>query len=497
MNNILIVGAGPVGLLLAISLSQYDINVKIIDKIEPARDKFSKALTINAASLKSFHGLGIVEDFLNNGKKITKADIFFNKKRMMGVNKKYIDSLYNFYLSVPQFEIEKILENKLRRLHQNIDYNKELLEIENNDEKVQVTIKDLETQQIRKEFFDFVIGCDGAHSSVRKLLKLPFDGKDYNFHLLIADVCFSESPSFSKATYYLNDDGFIGLFPMNNGFTRIVIQKKGPLVNLIAPAIEDIQLYLELYLPHKLSINALSWSSCARVVSRITSSNNINKIFLAGDAWHLFSSVGGQTMNTGIQDAFDLGWVLGHYLKHHANENLLNKYAQDRMVAVKKIFDLTDMYTKLITGELPKDERLKFFLPDFSNRKYYKETLSCDFSGYKADYSQGINSIIGRHVPYVEFQEAYPKFNSTYDLPKLKKNILFALVLHEKNSLLELLSQYHSILELITVTEKEVKLLKSLELSTFHVCLLSPGGYIIAHGTLEHVVAYLKKYYDI
>src|SRR4051812_32759968 len=109
IKKVLIVGAGPVGLLLAIHLTQYNILVKIIDQ-NNGNSKYSKALSVTASSLKVFHGMGIIESFLLAGETVESVYIYFNKKKTAHINKKYLESLYNYYLSLPQPETEKILE---------------------------------------------------------------------------------------------------------------------------------------------------------------------------------------------------------------------------------------------------------------------------------------------------------------------------------------------------------------------------------------------------
>lgn len=495
--NVLIVGAGPCGLLLALSLRQYGISVHIIDKIEPERNKFSKALSVTSASLKIFHGAGVIENFLAHGKKLTRAEVFFDKKRTASINKKYLNSLYNFYLSIPQFQTEAILENALNSYSTYIQYQQELVDIAQHEKSVHVKTKNLKTNQIKSEQFDFVIGCDGAHSKVRNLLEIPFVGDDYDMHLILGDVYFDPHPSIpTSLTYHIDEKGFIVLYPMNNGCTRIVIQKKGKLPNVtIEITKENLQSHLNICLPHKLTITNLIWSSSARMAYRLAKSNRIDRVFLAGDASHLFSSVGGQAMNTGFQDAFDLAWRLGHYLNGIAKMSLLDTYDKNRSLAIKKVLNSTDLYTKLITREITTHDELAHFKPSFTNRHYYRQELPNEFAGYKADYSENDRGIIGKHVPYIKFKENYYNLSSTYDLPQLKKHILFIPSSLAKISDLKVLDPYTKAIIKIEVGITENEIIEKLQIDEKNLCVISPGGYVVFHGQLSAATEYLKQYY--
>jgi 2-polyprenyl-6-methoxyphenol hydroxylase-like FAD-dependent oxidoreductase len=492
--KVLVVGAGPIGLMLAVVLARYGIDITVIDKVK-RRGHFSRALTLTSASLKLFQGLDIANPILEAGKKSQRVEIFFNKKRAAFLDKKFLLSQFNYYLSIPQPVVENILEQELERLGVSVKYGHELVSLEQTDQYV--TAKYSINNYLTTGNFDYVVGCDGAHSTVRKLLNIPFSGPDYPVYFLLADLKFKENNFPKYATYYVEPDGFMGFFPMNSAYSRVVIQKNEALTDDRSPAsIYELQSYLEKYLPQKLTIIDCAWSTKARVIGRLSPKCQEGRVFLAGDAWHLFSPVGGQTMNTGFQDAFDLGWKLAYTLQGKMKANLLNTYEIERSIAAKKVLTITDYYTNLIIDANVHKEAQKCFTPDLKNRLFFKQTLPYLFSGYHADYQHQKNNIVGQHVPYFKLQEQKKDIKSTYDLPKLKKYTLFFLKSSWDLVVDFTTSPYANFINLIEVNSNEQQIARALFLNQYSICLVSPGGYIAAQGNNQDIKKYFKDFID-
>ena len=184
---VLIVGAGPIGLTLALQLERFGIKASLIDKAKK-RSTFSKALTLTSSSLKLFQGLGVVSQMVLRGKRCERVEIIDNKQRVAFVDKTTLPCQFNYYLSLPQPEIEKILEEELMHRGAVVHYNNELLSLEQKSSLVTASILNCATKQVDTVAFDYVIGCDGAHSVVRKLLNIPFVGPNYPVHFHLADL---------------------------------------------------------------------------------------------------------------------------------------------------------------------------------------------------------------------------------------------------------------------------------------------------------------------
>ena len=145
-----------------------------------------------------------------------------------------------------------------------------------------------------------------------------------------------------------------------------------------------------------------------------------NRVFLAGDACHIFSPVGGQVMNCGFQDALDLAWKLGSYINGKTNINHLNTYSSDRLKAIHKLSSTIDSCTTLIADSCSRHALRAYFTPKLNNRSFYRNVLPQLFSGYLSDYSTNTSSLVGKHLPYICFTSNYPELLSTYDIPRLE-----------------------------------------------------------------------------
>lgn len=489
MKRVLVVGAGPVGLLLSLRLRQFGVDVDIIDKKTKAPHPFTKALTINSASLRLFHSLGIVDKFLAEGKIIRQAEIHFKRKRLVVVNKKYLHNIYNYYLSLPQCHVERILESCLNELGAQVRYQTELLQIKNYSSPA-VILKCEKTKCLQHKSYDYVIGCDGARSTVRKELGLDFSLKDHGLNFVLTDLQLLPSEFPKCATYYVNENGFLGLFPMNDGSTRLVFQNNDKSFSqdkLSPPFIESL---VNQYAAVRCKILRILNFSQANVKSAVTKMNQVGNVFLAGDAYHLFSPVGGQGMNTGLEDAFELAWRLAHVINAKGKEVLLNDYDRYRLYAIEKVMKNTNLNTELITRRLKNHEKLQYFSPKFHNRAYFRNKLAQEFSGYGSDYRQNTSTLLGMHMPYLPFNEV----GSTYDFLVAKTYLLFST--HAglewcKNEIDERLLRF------ISIVATEVKVIKGLGLDKADYCLVSPSGYITVSGDKLSILQYFSNYYNL
>jgi hypothetical protein len=258
----------------------------------------------------------------------------------------------------------------------------------------------------------------------------------------------------------------------------------------------EIQEYLNKYLVKAPVILKMVWSSSAPFYSRLTPTNFVDRIFLAGDAYHLFSPIGGQGMNTGLQDAFNLAWKLAFVLQGKANQDLLSTYHLERFKAVQRTLNKTDIYTQLISGQFD-SVNAQTFLPVMSNRKNLKHVLPSEFAGFLNDYSEGdgSSSFIGRHVPYFKIHKGLDNIDSSYDLPSLKK----LTIIFNESKVAEVILDYIKTFSSVSVV-MDISLIEKNDFKTDvllnQVCVIRPDGYIgylTSIDKMEGLFYYLKN----
>ncbi|WNJ97264.1 FAD-dependent monooxygenase [Vibrio ruber] len=491
MKKVLIVGAGPVGLLAGCYLYKYNIAFDIIDKNSES-NTYSKALSVSPATIKAFHGLNISDKLVNKGRKVHSIQIYYKDRKFLNINNKYLPSCYRYHISIPQPETEKILEEFIsnsgvyvKRGHKLISWTKE-------NGKYKVSISDGNNNQYTS-CYEYIIGADGASSTVRDLAGIGFDGHDYNMHFIMADVLFESSINLPGTSYYIDDDGFLIFLPMPDNMVRVVIKKDGPLPSpRPTPDIDEINYYLSKYCKKSGNAYKLIWSSSANFYNRIAEHNSKDNVFIAGDAFHLFSPIGGQGMNTGIQDAINLSWKLALYIKGKVRRALLDTYSTQRFTAVGEVLQSTDHDTMLIAGIVPKECIDPIYYPEFCNRNHYQSELPLKYSGFLASQKNTTTDLVGRHVPYFEFFSNQHDFNNSYDALSTGKVIIYS-----KRNDCPPLDRIKNKSDFIfcSLDESDCLSIEHIQFNSENYVVVNPDGYIDFSGKEDDLIEYLSAFY--
>jgi len=188
----------------------------------------------------------------------------------------------------------------------------------------------------------FVAGCDGAHSTVRHLLDLPFEGAQYDAMFLLADVETNETLPANEMQLCPNESGPLAIFPMSSTRRRIVATVET--AEGEAPSLDLVRKMLVERAPSGIEARSLLWSSYFRIHHRQVAHLRVGRMCIAGDAAHIHSPFGAQGMNTGLQDVWNLGWKLDLSVRGHGSEQLLESYSAERRPVIKHVIDVTHFY---------------------------------------------------------------------------------------------------------------------------------------------------------
>src|SRR5262249_14947231 len=352
-TDVLIVGAGPTGLMLANQLVRRGVRVVIIDRhAGPSRE--TRALGVQARTLEIYSRLGIVDRALELGKRATGANLWAQGRRMarvpLGEAGRSLTP-YPFILILGQDDNERIMRDRLQDWDRAVQWNTELVALEQEPDGVSATL-DAPDGTTRKVVAAWVAGCDGARSSVRELSGIAFAGAPYEHVFFVADTEVTGNMVPEEVNVYLWRQGFHLFFPMRG-------RDHWRVVGILPPALRDQNdLGLHAVIPPLrgeagpgLSFRSCSCFSTYRIQHRSAVRFRDRRCFLLGDAAHIHSPVGAQGMNTGLQDAYNLGWKLALVVDGRAAPALLDSYEPERMPVARRLLNTTDRAVRLVVSD--------------------------------------------------------------------------------------------------------------------------------------------------
>src|SRR6202453_4604799 len=357
-TDVLIAGAGPVGLTMAVELKRYGLSIRIVDKDSARTDK-SKAIAVWARTLELLDrtGAGVTQRFIDAGLKAECTNISAGREQIAHVDLSSVDTPYKFMLLIQQSETERLLEEHLADLGARVERRVELKTFEQSSGLVTCTLAHADGSEEKVEAL-WLIGCDGAHSTVRHQLGMSFEGSTMLNDWILADVHINGMQGPVEGAIYWHALGTLALFPLAGTRYRVIADVGKSASNAMGehsvPTLEEVQQVLDARGPKGLVANDPVWLSSFTINERKVSDYRSRRVFLAGDAAHVHSPAGGQGMNTGMQDAFNLSWKLSLAFRGLcATEPLLESYSPERSAVAKRVLEQTGRTTAigLMKGE--------------------------------------------------------------------------------------------------------------------------------------------------
>jgi 2-polyprenyl-6-methoxyphenol hydroxylase-like FAD-dependent oxidoreductase len=351
-SDVLIIGAGPTGLVLALWLTKLGVNVRVLDKTaEPGTT--SRALAVQARTLELYRQLNLADAVVERGHKVPAVNLWVKGEPAARLPFERIGSdltPYPFLHIFPQDQHERLLIERLEALGVSVERRTELVSFTDGGERVIARLRGPEGQEETCEA-SYIAGCDGARSIVRETIGTGFRGGTYRQLFYVADVEAAGPALDGELHVDLDEADFLAVFPLaGKGRARLigtVRDERADHANTLK--FEDVSDRAITNL--KVNVQKVNWFSTYHVHHRVTEHFRKGRAFLLGDAAHIHSPAGGQGMNTGIGDAINLAWKLATVLAGHAPDKLLDSYEAERIGFARRLVATTDRVFSFATAE--------------------------------------------------------------------------------------------------------------------------------------------------
>ncbi|HEY3599732.1 MAG TPA: FAD-dependent monooxygenase [Paraburkholderia sp.] len=368
---VLIVGAGPTGLAAALSLARARIPVRLIDKATRP-DPHSRAIGIQARTLELLEQHRLVEPFLELGHRARVANLYSNGQRLARLDFDPLQTRYPYLLFLDQSITERLLTAHLATLGVEVERGVELAMFSQGSAGINATLQrsNGHTETLHPSY---MIAADGAHSGVRHRLGMSFAGKTSEQTFLLADIQADTGWPDDEFHIFASGDGLAALFPMGKGRYRLIADHAAsgpagdgepaesaatagsvaavPPAPASPPSLDACRAVAAARLHHPIALTDLNWSGYFHLNSRMVEQLRVGRVFLAGDSAHVHSPAGAQGMNTGIQEAFNLGWKLARVLGGGAPERLLDTYHLERHPIERDVLRQANFITHLAEAD--------------------------------------------------------------------------------------------------------------------------------------------------
>jgi len=347
--EVIVVGAGPVGLVAGCELARRGVRVRVIDKL-PRPTEESRAVSVHARSLEMFDRMGIIDELVGTGIKTIAMQLYAGRRKLFRIPLGDVESAFPFTLNTAQMETERVLAEHLHKLGVIVERGVELMALNQDGDAVHLTLRreDRSTEQIS---VSWVIGADGARSRVRRLVGTKLAGSFVGERFLLGDADAEHRLDLDSMHTFFSPDGPVVVLPMRDGRMRFLAEVRdapGTPTNL-NPSQEELQTVIDKRIGGIRLVRS-HWLTSFEIHHARVPAYRWGRVFLAGDAAHIHSPAGGQGMNTGMQDAFNLAWKLAAVVEGsvsgQAGDTLLDSYQAERLPIADSVITFTNRLTK-------------------------------------------------------------------------------------------------------------------------------------------------------
>jgi 2-polyprenyl-6-methoxyphenol hydroxylase-like FAD-dependent oxidoreductase len=516
---VLIVGAGPTGLMMACQLARLGVPFRLIEKNEGPTTQ-SRALVIQARSLEILEQMGVAERAVREGRIFQTINYVVNGKLTQRVPIGEFGkglTQFPYLLILEQSKTEPLLIDFLQQQGHRVEWQTALDSLIQNDNRVSATLKHLDKEE--KIETDWLVGCDGANSGVRKMLEIPFGGETYKESLFVLDCKINWAFKDDEAAIALSKDAFGLFFPMTNGRCRVSGIVSEEYADKDTISFDEVNRDFAKSLKMDITLSDPEWISLYHAHHRYVAHFRKGKCFLAGDAAHVHSPAGAQGMNTGLQDAYNLAWKLALVISGKAEEKILETYHEERLPIARKLVHTTDRVFGITVSQNPfvvfwrvhVMPRLVALIPKQKHLRRFAFRLISQIGIHYRNSSLSQDGSLGSfprkaprpgdRLPFGTFQEDHQQIN----IQDKVKAPVFHLLLFSKNIREEKIKPIHDLVErygnliqiyVISFSQSTTNLYEAFGVQNGGYYLVRPDMYIAyrsARFNVEHLQAFLKR----
>ncbi|GEC07285.1 FAD-dependent oxidoreductase [Streptomyces spinoverrucosus] len=396
-HPIIVVGSGPTGLLLAGDLAHAGVPVTLLEKRPQGISNLSRAFGVHARTLEQLDARGLADPLIATGSTITELRLF----RRLSLDLSTLPSRFPFLLITPQYEVERLLERRAREFGVEFAYESEVVGLRQDDTGVDVDVRGADGTVVTHRAA-YVVGADGHRSAVRQALGLPFPGVSVIKSLFLADVRLAEKPD-TVLTVNGAGDAFAMIASFGDGWYRVMGWNRRREVADDAPLdLDEVKEVTRRALGTDYGMHDARWLSRFHSDERQVPQYGVGRVFLAGDAAHIHSPAGGQGMNTGLQDAANLGWKLAATLQGWAPQGLLDTYQTERHPVGKAVLRSSGGLVRLARAQSPVLRATRALVSAFANAAAparRKALAQISGIGYRYPAPRGSHPLTGTRAP--------------------------------------------------------------------------------------------------
>jgi 2-polyprenyl-6-methoxyphenol hydroxylase-like FAD-dependent oxidoreductase len=396
MIDVLVVGGGPTGLMLAGELRLHGVHVRVLDK-EPEPTRVVRSLGLHVRSIEVMDQRGLLERFLAHGRRYPVGGSFAAIEKPAPST---LDTAHGYVLGIPQPVTDRLLAERATELGAEVARGRELAGLSQDDDGVTAELADGTRLRCR-----YLVGCDGGRSTVRRLLGVGFPGEPAATETLIGEMSVTAEPETvaARVAEVRRTQKRFGLGPVGDGVYRIVVPAAGLAEDRsVPPDLEEFKRRLREWAGTDFGVHSPRWLSRFGDATRLAERYRTGRVLLAGDAAHIHPPVGGQGLNLGIQDAFNLGWKLAAEVNGWAPEDLLDTYHTERHPVAAGVLDNTRAQMELLSTE-PGPRAVRRLLAELMRFEDVSRYLTEKITALDVRYDLGPgHELLGRRMRDVE-----------------------------------------------------------------------------------------------